>query len=159
MESALDWIVRYGYPALFVLLMLGIVGLPVPDETLLTFVGYLSFKGILRLEPAVATAFLGSACGISLSYTVGRYIGLPAIAKYAPRMRISPEQLAVTSQWMHRWGKYGLLICYFIPGVRHVAALVLGASRLSPSIFARYAYTGALLWTGTFIGLGYNRWE
>jgi len=54
-------------------------------------------------------------------------------------MHVSPEQLAVTSQWMERWGKYGLLICYFIPGVRHVAALVLGASRLSPSIFARYA--------------------
>jgi len=59
MESGIQWIARHGYPALFVLLMLGIVGLPVPDETLLTFVGYLSFKGTLRLEPAVATAFLG----------------------------------------------------------------------------------------------------
>ena len=51
MEHGLDWIARHGYPALFVLLVLGIVGLPVPDETVLTFVGYLSAKGMLRLEP------------------------------------------------------------------------------------------------------------
>lgn len=31
----IDWIARYEYPALFLLLVLGIVGLPIPDETLL----------------------------------------------------------------------------------------------------------------------------
>jgi membrane protein DedA with SNARE-associated domain len=46
-------------------------------------------------------------------------------------------------------------MAYFIPGVRHIAALVLGASLLPPTIFARYAYSGALMWSGTFIGLGY----
>jgi membrane protein DedA with SNARE-associated domain len=41
MDALLDWIPEYGYPALFFLLMLGIVGLPVPEETLRTFSGYL----------------------------------------------------------------------------------------------------------------------
>ena len=39
-QHVLHWISQYGYPAIFCLLMLGIVGLPVPDETLLTFTGY-----------------------------------------------------------------------------------------------------------------------
>lgn len=43
MDLGFEWITHYGYVAIFVLLMLGIVGLPVPDEALLTFVGYLSF--------------------------------------------------------------------------------------------------------------------
>jgi membrane protein DedA with SNARE-associated domain len=131
------------------------VGLPVPDETLLAFVGYLSFKGILQLEAALATAFLGSACGITLSYAVGRFLGLPAIIKFAPRFHIGPEQLALSKRWVGRWGKYFLLMAYFIPGDRHIAALVLGALLLPPTIFARYAYSGALMWSGTFIGLGY----
>lgn len=155
METAFDWIVRHEYGALFVLLMLGIVGLPVPDETLLVFAGYLSFKGTLQLEAAVATAFLGSACGISLSYALGRFVGLPALIKFGPLLHIRQEHLEQVRQWGDRWGKYSLLLAYFIPGYRHLAALVMGASLLHPTVFARFAYTGALIWSASFIGLGY----
>ena len=55
----LDWISHYGYPAIFCLLMLGIVGLPVPDETLLTFTGYLIFSHHLKLAPAFGTVLAG----------------------------------------------------------------------------------------------------
>ena len=155
METGLHWIDRYGYGAIFALLMLGIVGLPVSDETLLIFVGYLSFKGTLQLEPALATAFLGSASGISLSYAIGRFIGLPALLKFGYLIRLRPEHLTETQRWVERWGKYSLLVAYFIPGIRHLAALVLGASLLPPAVFARFAYSGALVWSASFIGLGY----
>lgn len=155
METAFEWIVRHEYGAIFVLLMLGIVGLPVPDETLLVFTGYLSFKGTLRLEPALATAFLGSACGISLSYALGRFVGLPALIKFGPVLHIRQEHLEKVHRWVERWGKYSLLLAYFIPGYRHLAALVMGASLLQPTVFARFAYTGALIWSASFVGLGY----
>ena len=48
-QHILAWITEYGYAAIIGLLMLGIVGLPVPDETLLTFTGYLVFRGTFRL--------------------------------------------------------------------------------------------------------------
>jgi membrane protein DedA with SNARE-associated domain len=67
MDLAFAWITHYGYVAIFLLLMFGIVGLPVPDEALLTFVGYLSFKGDLQLVASLLTAFLGTACGITVS--------------------------------------------------------------------------------------------
>jgi membrane protein DedA with SNARE-associated domain len=159
METGFDWIVRHGYGAIFVLLLLGIVGLPVPDETLLVFAGYLSFKGTLRLEPTVATAFLGSACGISVSYAIGRFLGLPALTKFGPLLRLRPEHLEQAHQWMERWGKYSLLLAYFIPGYRHLAAFMVGTSRLEPTVFARFAYTGALIWTTCFVGLGYAAGE
>ena len=155
MDTGTHWIDRYGYGAIFVLLMLGIVGLPISDETLLIFVGYLSFKGTLQLEPAVASAFSGSATGISLSYAIGRYVGLPALTKFGHLIHLRPEHLAETQRWIDRWGKYCLLVAYFIPGVRHLAAVVLGASLLPPTVFARFAYTGALVWSASFIGLGY----
>jgi membrane protein DedA with SNARE-associated domain len=155
METGLHWIDRYGYGAIFALMVLGIVGLPISDETVLVFVGYLSFKGTLQLEPAMATAFLGSASGISLSYAIGRYIGLPALLKFGHLIHLRPEHLDESQRWVERWGKYSLLVAYFIPGIRHLAALILGASLLPPTVFARFAYTGALVWTASFIGLGY----
>jgi membrane protein DedA with SNARE-associated domain len=61
------FIYAYGYLGIFSLLMLGIVGLPVPDEWLLTFAGYLIFKGHFQIVPTLAAAVLGSICGISVS--------------------------------------------------------------------------------------------
>src|ERR1035438_7205085 len=56
-QHVLAWIAQYGYLAIFSLLVLGIVGLPVPDETLLTFTGYLVFRGHLWLPLAFLSAF------------------------------------------------------------------------------------------------------
>ncbi len=155
MESAFTWISSYGYVAIFGLLMLGIVGLPVPDEALLTFVGYLNFRGELMLAPSIVSAFLGSACGISLSYTLGRLAGPALLTKFSGRLHINQEHIAKAQQWVQRWGKYTLLIAYFVPGVRHLAALMTGVSKLPLGTFMRFAYAGALLWSGTFITIGY----
>ena len=46
----MEWgnlVVNYGYLAIFIVLFLGIVGLPIPDEVLLTYVGYNVFLGRL----------------------------------------------------------------------------------------------------------------
>lgn len=155
MEAGFEWIARHGYGAIFVLLMLGIIGIPVPDETLLVFAGYLSSKGTLRLEPTVVTAFLGSACGITVSYAMGRFLGLPALLKLGPLLHLRSEHLEEAHRWVERWGKYSLLLAYFIPGYRHLAAFLAGASLLKPTVFAGFAYTGALIWASCFVGLGY----
>ena len=156
MDAGFDWITRYGYAGIFLLLMLGIVGLPVPDEALLTFVGYLSFKGELAFGPALGAAFLGSATGISLSYGIGRMAGSHVVTKLGPILHLTPEHLAQGQAWAQRWGRYTLLIAYFIPGIRHLAALLAGASNLPLGLFARFAYCGALLWSATFVFIGYG---
>jgi len=155
MDAGTVWITQYRYGAIFVLLMLGIVGLPVPDETLLTFAGYLVFKEKLTLLPTLATAFLGSSCGITVSYACGRGLGLHLVRKVGPLLRLKPEHLSQVQTWFARWGKYTLIIGYFVPGVRHVTAFVAGSSKLSLPVFALFAYSGALVWTSSFIGLGY----
>ncbi len=162
MDAGFEWITRYGYGGIFLLLMLGIVGLPVPDEALLTFVGYLSFKGELAFIPSLAAAFLGSSTGISLSYGIGRFAGSHVITKLGPALRLSPEHIAQGQTWLQRWGKYALLLAYFVPGVRHLVALLAGAANLPLNVFARFAYCGALLWSTTFIAIGYGlgkEWE
>jgi membrane protein DedA with SNARE-associated domain len=155
MDLFLGWITQYGYVALFALLMFGIVGLPVPDETLLMFAGYLTFKHELAVVPAVAAAFLGSVFGISLSYGIGRMCGLYLLRAVRPVFGIDAAKLNAAQAWYRRRGKYALLFGYFVPGVRHVTAFVAGSSRLPMKIFGVFAYSGALLWSVSFIALGY----
>ena len=159
MDALLNWIPEYGYPALFILLMLGIVGLPIPDETLLTFSGYLIFKNELALMPTMATAFLGSICGITVSYVIGRRLGCYFVRTVGRILRIGPDDLDQVKTWYVRWGKYALIFGYFVPGVRHLVALVAGSSNLPLVIFMPFAYTGALIWSATFLGLGYGLGE
>jgi membrane protein DedA with SNARE-associated domain len=161
-ESVLGWVAQYGYVGIFGLLMLGIVGLPIPDETLLMFTGYLIFKHELEPLPAFAAGFLGSICGITVSYALGRMLGLYLVTRLGHFLHIEPEALEQVRAWYERKGKYGLVISYFIPGIRHLAAYVAGSSRLSLPVFATFAYLGGLLWSSSFISIGYvlgDEWE
>src|SRR5664279_2278298 len=161
-QQVLAWITQYGYLAIFSLLVLGIVGLPVPDETLLTFTGYLVFKGHLSPPLAFLSAFAGSACGITLSYILGRTFGLTLIHRYGRYLRITEDHVEKAHTWFRRAGHWSLTIGYFIPGVRHFTAYAAGMSDLEYPVFALFAYCGAALWAGAFIALGYllgERWK
>lgn len=154
-EALFSWISQYGYVGIFSLLMFGIIGVPVPDEALLAFSGYLVFKGQLGMISTLASAFLGSVCGISISYWLGRKGGLFLIHRYGHRVRVTPEKIERVGQWLRRSGRWGFIIGYFIPGVRHLTALAAGTVRLKYSVFATFAYAGALLWSITFITGGF----
>jgi len=156
MEYIFSWINEYGYWALFALLMLGILGLPIPDETLLMFAGYLVSQGQLQFQPTLATAFLGSACGISLSYALGWWIGPTIVKKCESMFHLDPGALDQAKIWFQRKGKYALFFGYYLPGVRHLTALLAGSSRLPLSTFGLFAYSGGFAWTLTFIVLGYG---
>lgn len=161
-DSLGNLIAQYGYAAIFVLLVLGIVGLPVPDETLLTFTGYLVFRGQLKLVPAFLAALLGSGCGITVSYVLGRTFGSRLLHRYGRYIHLTEERIAYAHNWFERLGRWTLTIGYFIPGVRHFTAYAAGMSELEPHVFAVFAYSGALLWVSTFLTLGYvlgERWS
>ncbi len=161
-HQVLAWITQYGYLAIFFLLVFGIIGLPIPDETLLTFSGYLVYKGHLALPLAFGTALAGSITGITISFYLGRVLGMKVIHKYGKYLRITEEHFNKAHGWFERVGHWALTVGYFIPGVRHLTAYAAGISELEPKHFAMYAYSGAVLWVSTFIGLGYflgERWE
>ena len=155
MNTLLLWVTHYGYIGIFSLLMLGIIGLPIPDETLLASVGFLISKGHLAFIPAVLAAFWGSISGITISYIIGRTGGFYLIKKYGYLIRITENKLNRAQHWFHRAGKWSLVLGYFLPGIRHLTALVAGATKLEFPAFALFAYTGGFIWTLCFISLGY----
>lgn len=162
MQSILAWLAQHGYPGLFFLLMLGIVGLPIPDETLLVFCGYLIYKGHLLAVPAFFCGLAGSMCGISLSYFLGRRFGRDVILRYGKYVGITSKHVDDVTRWFGRFGPWLLSVGYFILGVRHYTALVAGMSHLKVRRFAAYAYSGAAVWVACFLSLGYafgDGWE
>ena len=134
-HQVLAWITQYGYIAIFCLLVLGIVGLPVPDETLLTFTGYLIYKGHMSPPLGFASALGGSVSGITISYLLGRTFGLVLIRRYGKYLRITEEHVQKAHAWFERVGHWGLTFGYFVPGVRHFTAYAAGMSQVRPHQF------------------------
>ena len=151
----LQWVTHYGYAAIFSLLVLGIVGLPVPDETLLALTGFLIFKGKLLWVPTYLSALLGTVSGISLSYTIGRIGGKRFLKRYGRPLHVTPALVNKVHAWFGSRGRWTLMIGYFVPGVRHVIAIVAGSSETEFHVFALFAYSGALIWSAVFILAGY----
>lgn len=145
----------YGYLGVFGSQMMGMFGLPVPDETILTFTGFLIFKHYLHPVPAFLAAYLGSICGITLNYIVGRYVGWPLLHKYGSYLHLTDEKTDQARHWFEHHGKIALFGGYFLPGLRHLTAFTAGASRLEFRRFAPYAYSGGFCWVATFLALGY----
>jgi membrane protein DedA with SNARE-associated domain len=149
------WMGQYGYSSLFSLLALGIIGLPVPDETLLTLAGLLVSRGELRFWPTLGSATMGAICGITVSWFLGRSLGIALVRRPSRIIPVDETRLEKTRLWFQRYGKWALMLGYFIPGVRHLVAFVAGSSKLPLSTFAMFAYTGALVWAAAFISSGY----
>src|SRR5262245_34057114 len=143
-ETVVRWITACGYPGIFVLLTLGIIGLPIPDEWLLVFAGSLAFKGVLGLFPTFVVAALGSASGFAASYFMGTLSGA-WVRRYGKWLSITDEKLGRVHRWFQTFGRWVLVFGPFMPGVRNLMGFVAGASGLKPMAFARFAFIGAVL--------------
>ncbi len=155
----LAWLLQYGVPLIFLVQFLGVFGLPIPDELLLTIAGALVRQGRLAGPPTAAAAVGGCAAGITLSFVLGRAVGSRVLA-YAARRH--PGAVERSQDWFRRFGRWLLAFGYFVPGVRHVTAIAAGSTRLRYQTFAAYAYPGAAVWSMTFVSLGYfaaDRWR
>src|ERR1700679_4015581 len=95
---------NYGYFALFGLLMLGIVGPLIPDETILVFAGILVREGRLDYVAVLAAGYAGSLCGITMGYFVGRNGLLYMIARLPFFSKHSGEYMERVGQWFERYG-------------------------------------------------------
>lgn len=154
-DSFVSWLLEYGSLALFFLLALGIVALPIPDETLMVISGVLIHQGNMSPIPTLIAAYLGTICGITLSYLIGRTAGHFVIKRYGKWIGINDQNLKKAHDWYEYLGKWTLTFGYFVPGVRHVTGIIAGMTELEYPKFALFAYTGAILWATTFLSIGY----
>ncbi|CAH2213164.1 VTT domain-containing protein [Tepidibacter aestuarii] len=162
MEIIKGWLEHYGYIVLLFALILELIALPIPGEVLMSYCGFLVFQGKLGWSQSIIVASLGAILGITFSYWLGFRLGIPFFKKYGHYMHMGPEKLEKTSNSFTKYGVRVLAIAYFIPGVRHITGYFSGITKIPYRKFTFYAYTGAIIWTSTFISLGKvlgTKWE
>ena len=90
-----ELIAHYGYFGIVIALAGGIVGLPIPDEFLLTFVGYNVSKGVMSGTAAFKWA---GWCDVRdhVKLHIRFKTWAPVLKKYGPKIRIKEHHIENT---------------------------------------------------------------
>ncbi|MFE5319143.1 DedA family protein [Paenibacillus sp. NPDC056579] len=156
MDDILLLIENYGYIALFGLLAVGIVGIPVPDEILMTTVGSLTTNGgPLTLGMSFVVSYAGTMTGMIVSYMLGKTVGKPFLYRYGKWVKLTPQRLDLAEGWFKKYGLWTVAFGYYVPGVRHFTCYLAGVSAVTFWKYLLYAGTGALIWCASFLTLGH----
>jgi membrane protein DedA with SNARE-associated domain/membrane-associated phospholipid phosphatase len=145
---------HYGYLVLLVSLTLELIAFPLPGEALMLYCGYVVYTNKMNWMASILLASTGTIAGITISYFIGNMLGLEFFERYGHYVHLDKKRIDKVSIWFQNYGSKLLIMAYFIPGVRHVTGYFSGITKVSYKKFAVSAYSGAILWTFTFITLG-----
>jgi membrane protein DedA with SNARE-associated domain len=154
-ELALQ-ITRYGYLAIFLLVLLQELGVPNPvtNEFVLMFSGYLAYTGVLNLWLVVVTAVLGDCIGTTILYGVFYYCGDYIMARRPKWFPISPAHLKQISRTISERQQWGIYVGRHIPFLRGYASVAAGILPIRPRIFIPAVFVSAITWSGGYVIAG-----
>jgi membrane protein DedA with SNARE-associated domain len=153
-NSAQHLIGQYGYGAIFVVVMLESVGIPMPGETILVSAAvYAGTKHALDIRWVIAAAAGGAILGDNIGFWVGREFGEPLLEKWGHLIGLDARKRILGRYLFARYGGSIVFFGRFVALLRAFAALLAGANGLSPGRFFAFNAAGGIVWA-TIFGLG-----
>jgi membrane protein DedA with SNARE-associated domain len=138
--------------ALFVGVFLENLGIPVPGETVLLAAGFFCKQGSLRLAIVIPCAIVAAILGDNFGYLIGRKGGRSFIEKRGKYIGLTKKRLKKVDGYFHEHAARTIFLARFVSGLRVVAAIGAGVSRVPWPKFALVNAAGAIVW-GTAIAL------
>ena len=139
-----------GYLGVCLLMTLESMVFPVPSEAVMPFAGFLVITKRFSLWGVILASTLGSIIGSLFSYAMGRYGGEPFIQRFGKYFLLDLDELRTTERFFQRYGQITILLCRFIPVVRHLISLPAGMGRMPLPSFCLFTLLGAGVWN-TFL--------
>ena len=155
MPELLTWLQHGRYLALAIAIVLGNVGLPVPEEMVLIVAGYLVREGHLALGPTVAVSIVSIVIGDNLGYWLGRLGRRPIVNRGARWSSVQAARLERLQWLVSRYGAFAIVAARFVAGFRMLAGPLAGAAGRPPLAFMAANLIGALLFVPYALALGY----
>lgn len=143
----INFLSTYNYFAIFILMTLESMLLPIPSEVVIPFSGYLAFKGILNLYLVIIFSTLGGITGSLIAYFIGYYGGREFIIKYGKYVFISEDNLKKAELWFQKYGKISVFFTRLIPVIRTFISIPAGIGSMPLHEFIFYTGLGTLIWS------------
>jgi membrane protein DedA with SNARE-associated domain len=161
-----EQIARYGYLAIFLLMLLGSACIPIPSEVVMLFGGAIASAGFAEevlsgpehhvgLVAVMVVGVIGSLIGSWLAYWAGAVGGRPLIDRWGRYLLLRPHEVDRAHDWFERHGQGAVFFARLIPLVRAFISLPAGVARMNFSRFTVYTLLGIVPWTVGLALAGY----
>jgi len=146
---------HFPYLGLFLLLILGGVGLPFPEDATLILCGILISTQVVKPFPVLIIVYVGLLIADLTLYFIGKKYGRQVVTHRRFRKLISPERLSYLEGKFNRWGILIILLGRHIAGLRAQIFLVSGIMRMPALKFLVTDAVSSLFTMALMIGVGY----
>lgn len=145
------FIASYGYWAVFALVGLESLGIPLPGETALIIAGAYAgsthnLSGWAVFAVASAAAILGDNAG----FWIGRKGGYRLARAYGPKIRLDEGKLKIARYLFDTYGPKVVFFGRFTALLRTYVAFLAGASRMTWRRFLPANAAGGIVWAGVY---------
>jgi membrane protein DedA with SNARE-associated domain len=156
-EDIVFFITKYGYVAIFLLVFLQEIGMPnpIPNEILLMFSGYLSFKGFLYLPSVILTVISADFIGTNILYVIFYNAGAYIMQRKPKWIPLSVTTIDRLKRKISREGRLSIFIFRVTPFTRGYTSVITGLLHIKPGIFLPIALISAATWTIIYVLIGY----
>src|SRR5215475_14677281 len=141
----------YGYWALFALVAVESLGVPLPGETALIIAG--TYAGTTHhLNPWLIFAVASAAAiiGDNIGYWIGDKGGYALARRYGAKVRLDERKLKIARYLFDRHGAKVVFFGRFISVLRTYAAFLAGTSQMRWRKFLPANAAGGIIWAGIY---------
>jgi membrane-associated protein len=155
LDQLLAALTQYGSPALFAVVAIAAIGVPVPVTLLLIVTGSLAAQGAIDLWASIAIATAGAVSGDQIGFAVGRWGGKALIARLSWLLG-DAEHLKKLDAKAKSWGGAGVFFSrWLVTPLGPWINLASGAADYSWLRFTLWDFLGEALGAALFIWLGH----
>ena len=143
-----NWITHYGATAIFVIIFLESLGLPLPGETVLITGSLLASLHKISLWASLISAFIAASLGNIIAYFIGYYTGKKLLIRFGPFLKLTPRHLRIYEEKLKKYGFSFIFIARFIVIARQLNGIIAGSASMPFHKFFFANLLGALIWVG-----------
>jgi membrane protein DedA with SNARE-associated domain len=143
---------HFPYLGLFLLLILGGIGFPIPEAGTLILGGFLISTKVIEPVYGLVIVYSGVLIGDYLFYSIGRKYGRMIIKFKIFRKVLPPQRLEMLENNFNKWG-----ILFIVIGARIIGEIILvaGILKMSRIRFLTIDVLSSVLAIAIWVGLGY----
>jgi membrane protein DedA with SNARE-associated domain len=139
-----EFIIKFGYPALF-------LGALLEGESVLIAAGFLAKGGYLNLFLVMLIALMGTYTADTTIYFLGRRKGEGIISRFPVAKTYYPKFKAL----FNKYGIWAVFITRYLYGLRLAAAAAMGTMKMNKGKYLPFNFLSCTIWAVLIGSLGY----
>jgi len=153
-DQIITVIQQFGYGYFFLLIIIGANFTPIPDPLFIMLAG--NHATLSTFHPFVAFLLTYSAMMLSLyvKFLFARWFRKQTI-KSLSQSRFQKKRYEIENL-IASYGSFGIMLSFFLPGMRHVMPLFLGTTKMPHLNYITTTFSFGLIWTFAFFLWGFK---